>query len=107
MNFDFEYSSKKNYSCWIFFYVLSESLFDALDVILSMSVLLYKQISKQQADSYREGQLPECHLHIKYVGSPLESDFPPELDYKVELQGARKPFNYFRIKLYIGTTSLV
>ena len=67
-------------------------------------MLVYKQISKQQADSYSKGQLPECHLHIKYVGSPLEADFPPELDYTVELQGARKPFNYFRIrqKLHAG-----
>ena len=60
--------------------------------------LCYLQISKQQADSYRDGQLPECHLNIKYVGSPLESDFPLKLDYTVELQGAIKPFNYFRIR---------
>lgn len=85
-----------------FFYVL---MFKALDVILFM--MLYKQISKQQADSYRDSQFPECHFHIKYVGSQLEADFPPELDYTVELQGARKPFNYFRIRLYTGRLHLV
>ena len=74
---------------------------------MPVHVLVYKQISKQQADSYSKGQLPECHLHIKYVGSPLEADFPPELDYTVELQGARKPFNYFRIRLYTGRLPLL
>ena len=41
-------------------------------------------------------RVPSCQLHVKWTG---QQGKPPELEHRVELQGAKEPFNFFLISL--------
>ena len=55
------------------------------------------QISKRQVDQFVPGRLvPSCQLYVKWTGGQEQ---PVELLHRVELLGAKEPFNFFLIRL--------
>ena len=60
------------------------------------TVFCLMQIAKEDVDSFKPGlQLPSCQLELKWNGR----NKPGDLTYMVELQGAKKPKNFFHILL--------
>ena len=60
------------------------------------------QITKLKVDSFKLGQrLPSCQLIVKWSGEGR----PADLMYMVELQGAKKPSNFFHIMLHCDSIS--
>ena len=58
------------------------------------------QISKQQVDSYKCGQLPpSCQLKVEWN----KDEKPVKLKYKVDLVGAKEDCNFF----YIDRTPMI
>ena len=57
----------------------------------------FQQITKQQVDKFVPGrQVPSCQLHVEWNGQQKQ---PAQLAHRVELIGARNPFNFFLISL--------
>ena len=63
---------------------------------------LSMQIAKADVDSFKPGQwLPSCQLELKWSGEGRAT----YLSHLVELQGAKKPHNFFRLILCCESTS--
>ena len=57
----------------------------------------FKQITKKQVDKFVPGRrVPSCQLHVKWT---RQQEPPPELEHRIVLRGAKKPFNFFLISL--------
>ena len=60
-----------------------------------LSVLLC-QITKRQVDQFVPGrQVPCCLLSVKWIG---QQEQPVELVHRVQLLGAKEPFDFFLIQ---------
>ena len=54
------------------------------------------QITKRQVDTFLPGRrVPSCQLYLKWTG---QQEPPAELAHRVELLGAKEPFNFFLIQ---------
>jgi len=57
---------------------------------------MFLQITKEDVDSYKPKQrIPSCQLRAEWT----EQSQPLQLTHKVILEGAKEPYNYFRIVL--------
>ena len=55
------------------------------------------QISKKDADQFKPGRwIPTCQLIVEWK---RKDHIPVELMHKVDLIGAKPPFNFFHLKL--------
>ena len=55
------------------------------------------QITKHQVDQFVPGRrVPSCQLYVKWIG---EQEQPVELVHRVELLGAKEPFDFFMIDI--------
>ena len=64
--------------------------------LIELTMFALTQITKQQVDSFRLGQaIPSFQLRAEWT----EQSKPVQLIHKVTLNGAKEPFNYFRIVL--------
>jgi len=62
----------------------------------SLQELMSFQITKRQVDEFVPGRLvPSCQLYAKLTGQQEQS---VELVHRVELLGAKEPFNFFLIR---------
>ena len=59
--------------------------------------LRFHQITKRQVDTFVPGRrVPSCQLYVRWTGQ--QQGQPPQLDYRVELLGAKAPFNFFLVQ---------
>ena len=64
-------------------------------MLLNINALFY-QITKHQVDRFVPGRrVPSCQLYVKWTGGQEQ---PVELVHRVELLGAKEPFNFFLIR---------
>ena len=57
---------------------------------------VHTQITKHQVDRFVPGRrVPSCQLYVKWTGQQQQ---PVELVHRVELLGAKEPFNFFLIR---------
>ena len=58
--------------------------------------VLFCQITKRQVNRFVPGRrVPSCQLYVKWIG---QQEQPVELVHRVELIGAKEPFNFFLIR---------
>ena len=65
--------------------------------IFNSVCLMFQQISKWEVDTFKPGhRVPACQLLLKWGGVQEQ---PVELMYRINLLGAKEPFNYTLIFL--------